>query len=249
MGRPRGAEAVASSGQLMHLRLVVPAPRTAETLELLQVASGTCNVICVPGAAIRPAGDLVLCDVAREVASDLLEGLRGLGLHEAGSITVERVELQLSAGAVEAERAAPGRPGNAVVWEQVEAETSEAVELSASFMAFMIIAALIAMVGIFQDSPILIVGAMVVGPEFGPLAGICVALVEGRRRLALALAPRPGGGLPGGDPRPPTSCRSSCASPTSPRRASARGATRSPRSSRAPTSTPSSSRSAPAWRG
>jgi uncharacterized hydrophobic protein (TIGR00271 family) len=41
------------------------------------------------------------------------------------------------------------------------------------------------MVGIFQDSPILIVGAMVVGPEFGPLAGICVALVEGRRRLAL----------------------------------------------------------------
>jgi uncharacterized hydrophobic protein (TIGR00271 family) len=169
----------------MHLRLVVPAPRTAETLELLQVAPGTCNVVCVPGAAVRPAGDLVLCDVAREVASDLIDGLRGLGLDADGAITVERVEIQLSAAAVEAERAAPGAPGNAVVWELVEAETSEAVELTASFLAFMVIAALIAMVGIFQDSPILIVGAMVVGPEFGPLAGICVALVEGRRRLAL----------------------------------------------------------------
>jgi uncharacterized hydrophobic protein (TIGR00271 family) len=35
------------------------------------------------------------------------------------------------------------------------------------------------------DSPILIVGAMVVGPEFGPIAGFCVALVQRRRALAV----------------------------------------------------------------
>ncbi len=33
--------------------------------------------------------------------------------------------------------------------------------------------------------PILIVGAMVVGPEFGPLAGLCVAIVQRRREVAL----------------------------------------------------------------
>jgi uncharacterized hydrophobic protein (TIGR00271 family) len=49
---------------------------------------------------------------------------------------------------------------------------------------FMMIAALIAAVGILIDSPILIVGAMVVGPEFGPIAGICVAIVQRRRDLA-----------------------------------------------------------------
>ena len=40
----------------------------------------------------------------------------------------------------------------------------------------MALACLIAAVGIFLDSPILIVGAMIVGPEFGPIAGLCVAL-------------------------------------------------------------------------
>jgi uncharacterized hydrophobic protein (TIGR00271 family) len=48
----------------------------------------------------------------------------------------------------------------------------------------MVLAALIAAVGIYLDSPILIVGAMVVGPEFGPIAGFCVAAVHGRPRLA-----------------------------------------------------------------
>jgi uncharacterized hydrophobic protein (TIGR00271 family) len=35
------------------------------------------------------------------------------------------------------------------------------------------------------DSPILIIGAMVVGPEFGPLAGLAVAAVNRQRDLAL----------------------------------------------------------------
>ena len=48
----------------------------------------------------------------------------------------------------------------------------------------MVLATLIAAVGILTDSLILIIGAMVVGPEFGPLAGVCVAVVQ--RRLPLA---------------------------------------------------------------
>jgi uncharacterized hydrophobic protein (TIGR00271 family) len=66
----------------------------------------------------------------------------------------------------------------------VEARTSETTELNANFLAFMALACLIASVGIFTGSPILIVGAMVVGPEFGPLAGLCVAAVERRPGVA-----------------------------------------------------------------
>jgi uncharacterized hydrophobic protein (TIGR00271 family) len=72
-----------------------------------------------------------------------------------------------------------------VVWEEVEARTSETTELGGSFLAFMALACLIAAVGIFINSQILIVGAMVVGPEFGPLAGLCVAFVERRRGAVL----------------------------------------------------------------
>ena len=56
----------------------------------------------------------------------------------------------------------------------------------------MVVATLIAAVGILTDQLILIIGAMVVGPEFGPLAGLCVALVHKRpdvaKRSILALA-------------------------------------------------------------
>ena len=70
------------------------------------------------------------------------------------------------------------------MWEEVEARTSESATLSISFVVFMVLATLIAAVGILTDSLILIIGAMVVGPEFGPLAGVSVAIVE--RRLSLA---------------------------------------------------------------
>ena len=48
----------------------------------------------------------------------------------------------------------------------------------------MTLATMIAAVGIVTDSIILIIGAMVVGPEFGALAGLCVALVQRRPALA-----------------------------------------------------------------
>lgn len=44
---------------------------------------------------------------------------------------------------------------------------------------------MIAACGVVLDNAILIVGAMAVGPEFGPLAGFCTALVQRAPRLAL----------------------------------------------------------------
>ena len=70
-----------------------------------------------------------------------------------------------------AELAARGAPSDAVVWEEVEARTSENTELSVSYLLFMVLACLIACVGIFLDSPILIIGAMVVGPSSGRSPG------------------------------------------------------------------------------
>ena len=91
----------------------------------------------------------------------------------------------MSDAAIAAERAAVGSPADAVVWEELAERTSESAELSASFLAFMVIATVIASIGVILDSAILIVGAMVVGPEFGPIAGFCVAAVQRRPALAV----------------------------------------------------------------
>jgi uncharacterized hydrophobic protein (TIGR00271 family) len=177
---------------MIHLRIVAPEELAHKVLDLLCGSPAVVNVVHLQGASKKPKGDVILCDVAREDASVIISDLKELDIPEVGSIAVEHVDTAISRAAKEAEEAAPGLPSDAVVWEEVESRTSEQTELSFSFVLFMIAAMQIAAVGIVVDQPILIVGAMVVGPEFGPLAAISVALVNRQadlaRRSLMALA-------------------------------------------------------------
>ena len=170
--------------RMVHMRIVVPSYQSDHVLDLLEHSESVCNLIFLERAARKPDGDVILCDVAREDASVIVSDLRELDVDKEGSIAIEEIDSAISAAATKAERSAKGAAGDAVVWEEVEARTSEDIELNAIFLAFMALACLIASVGILLDSPILIVGAMIVGPEFGPIAGLCVALVQRRRDVA-----------------------------------------------------------------
>ena len=184
--------------RMIHLRIVAPEEQAHKALEILHGSPAVLNVVHLHGAAKKPDGDLILCDVAREEASVIIGDLKELEIPRVGSIAVEHIDTALSDAAEAAEKAAPGLPSDAVVWEEVEQRTSENTELSVSFVAFMVLAMQIGAVGILLDQPILIVGAMVVGPEFGPLAGLCrwrswSAAADLARRSFAAL----GVGLPG----------------------------------------------------
>ena len=168
---------------MVHLRIVVPSHNAEHALDLLQATPSVCNLIYLERAAYKPEGDVILCDVAREDASVIVSDLKEFGIERDGSIAMEDIDSLISDAAVRAEKAAEGAPSDAVVWEEVEARTSENTELSASFLIFMVLACLIASVGVLLDSPILIIGAMVVGPEFGPLAGLAVAAVQRHPQL------------------------------------------------------------------
>jgi uncharacterized hydrophobic protein (TIGR00271 family) len=170
---------------VVHLRIVVPGAKSERVVDLLEANPSVSSLARIEAASRKPPGDLILCDIAREDASVVIDDLRELGIPDDGSISIEEIDSQLSSAADRAERAASGSPGDSVVWEEVEARTSESIELNANFLAFMTIACLIASVGVMLGQPILIVGAMVVGPEFGPLAGLSVALVQRRPDLGL----------------------------------------------------------------
>jgi uncharacterized hydrophobic protein (TIGR00271 family) len=170
---------------MVHLRIVAPDSCSADVLRLLEEDPTVLNIAYLPGATRKPPGDLILCDVPREAASLLIADLRQTRVVQDGSITVEKLDVVLSAAADAAERAAPGEPQDAVVWEEVEELTSESTELTAGFLSFMMLATMLASIGLLLDSPILIVGAMVLGPEFGPIAAFCVALVRRQPRLAV----------------------------------------------------------------
>lgn len=171
---------------MVHLRVVAPEDLAPAALEGLGSTASVINLVHLPGVAQHPSGDLIIADVAREDASAVLHLLRELGIGvERGTIALHDVDTAVGPDAEEAERVAKGDPTDAVIWEDVTQRTSESAALSASYLLFMVLAALIAGVGILSDSAILVVGGMVVGPEFGPMAGFCVAAVQRRGALAI----------------------------------------------------------------
>ena len=75
------------------------------------------------------------------------------------------------------------------MWAEVAQRSYEETELNWTYLSFMTLATVIAAIAIVLDSQILVIGAMVLGPEFGAIAALGVALVR-RRSALLALATR-----------------------------------------------------------
>ena len=176
---------------LLQLRVTVPPDRTDRVRELFESDPGTAHLAVLPGASVSPPGDLVLADVARESAAGIVAALRELRVHEDGGIAITSVDTAVSRAARTAEERAPGDGADAVVWEQVIRTTDADSALSVSYLAFMTVATLLAGIAIINDSAILTIGAMVLGPEFAPLAALAVAVVHrrpaGARRAATTL--------------------------------------------------------------
>lgn len=143
------------------------------------------------GASVVPPGDVIEVQIARESVEELLEKLHVLKAREAGSIAISMPELVLSRRAERAESRAPGDGADALIWDEVTRQTGEDSRLTWSYLAFLVLATQLAAIGIVTNSTIAIVGAMAVGPEFGPLAALAVALARRRwtlgRHAALAL--------------------------------------------------------------
>lgn len=176
---------------MLHLRVICPVTATDTVRELLFADAGATHVTVAVGIARQPPGDVVEADVTREAVDGLLAGLTELGVDRAGGITLDAIDTTMSDAADAAEEAVPGDPSDAVIWDELVSRTGEDSRLSVSFQAFLTIACLLAAIGAVTNSPVTVVGAMVLGPEFGPLAAIAVGVVLGRgdllRRGALAL--------------------------------------------------------------
>lgn len=171
--------------ELVHVRVVVPAARRETVVPLLTSHQGVTNVVVLAGAAVDPIGDLLLFDVAREAATEVLALLDDAGVNHDGSVMVVHSRLSLGANVSAALNAAPGDSDGAVLWPEVDATVGKSLRTTPLFLAYFIVASVIATAGVLTDSPILIVGAMVVGPEYGPVAAMSWALERRRPRLFL----------------------------------------------------------------
>jgi uncharacterized hydrophobic protein (TIGR00271 family) len=176
---------------VLHLRVIAPEDIRDDVLRVLQRHVGVTHLVIHPGAALDPAGDEIAADIARESANDVVKQLKDLDVQHRGAITLTALDTVLSTRAHKAEDEAEGDPADALVWDELITRTREESTLSVTFMTFLTLACLLAAIGAVTDSMVTVVGAMVLGPEFGPLAALSVALVQRRgdlaRRAAIAL--------------------------------------------------------------
>jgi uncharacterized hydrophobic protein (TIGR00271 family) len=168
---------------VLHLRVLCPAEHSDQVRQLLLAEPGAAHLTVLPGAAVSPPGDVFEASLTRECADRLLCELTDLGLRHTGGISLETLDTMLSDAAEDAERAVPGDPADAVIWEELIARTGEDSRLTLSFLAFLTISCLLAAIGAITDSSVTLVGAMVLGPEFGPLAAFAVGVARRRRDL------------------------------------------------------------------
>jgi uncharacterized hydrophobic protein (TIGR00271 family) len=166
---------------MLHVRVVSPAALTERLADRLAVVPGVQNVVVQAGAARRPDGDAVQFDVRDGTANPVFKALRELGLDHDRVICVERVDATLTGPAVPAADRGVLRNETAPIWEMVDAVIRQGEAYAPSFYALLTVAGLIGAVGILTNSQILIVGAMVVGPEYNAIIGVALGITKRNR--------------------------------------------------------------------
>jgi len=163
---------------MLHLRIITPPQLTTTVLGELVDDPGVTHITADRGAATKPPGDLVSCDVVRASVNPLLRRLRSAGVAERGGITMTEPEAVISTAADRAQAQIRTPEIDTVVWEEVAARTSDDSVFSVGFGALMVLAGIIAAIAVLTNNPVLVVGAMIVSPDYGPMAALSVALVN-----------------------------------------------------------------------
>jgi len=166
---------------MLHVRVVSPPGSTDRLVEWLSADPGVRNLVVMPGAARCPDGDSVQFDLLTRFANPVLHELR-TRVQDHGPVVIQHVDAAINGPGESADQPAEGSGEVPPVWEMVESKIREGGEYPLSFYGLLLIAGLIGAVGILTNSQILIVAAMVVGPEYGAIMATALGIGKGDGR-------------------------------------------------------------------
>lgn len=168
--------------KVLHLR-IYSVPESTDAAMAVLVEQDVREFAVFRGVGRAPATDFISAEVVRESANTVVAALYDLGLQDEGTIQLDMVDAWISRPDLSAERQAPGNGDDAVVWAEVTHRAYEDSTLTWTYVTFMVLATCIATIAITLDSQVLLIGAMVLGPEFGAIAAMGLATVRRRWNL------------------------------------------------------------------
>jgi uncharacterized hydrophobic protein (TIGR00271 family) len=139
----------------------------------LDQTDGVSHVACID--ATRPGFSVLSARVRPRSVDALLDALQGLGV-PGRDVTLDRIEV---VGAL-----SQGRAERTMVWADVLGTAWVNARPLARYLAFMVVAGVIASYGVVDNNGILIVGAMAVSPDLLPITAIAVGIVGRQAELA-----------------------------------------------------------------
>jgi uncharacterized hydrophobic protein (TIGR00271 family) len=125
--------------------------------------------------AVRPGHALLTAEVRPDRADAVLEYMADCGVPQE-DVALARLD---DVGTIR-----PGRASVSLIWADVLGQAALNARPVARYLAFMMVAGVIAGFGVIEVNSILIVGAMAVSPDLLPVTAACVALVGRRWGLA-----------------------------------------------------------------
>ena len=163
---------------MIHLRVVSPPDITSTLMPALRAEPAVMNLTLLSAAASNPDGDAVHFDVLNGAANEVIGRLRDLGHEQRGSIVMENIDTSMSALADRVSARSGRFQQFAPVWAEIEARLTTEGTYPPSWFSLLVIAGLIGAIGIVTNSQILIVGAMVVGPEYGAILSLAFGVTR-----------------------------------------------------------------------
>jgi uncharacterized hydrophobic protein (TIGR00271 family) len=157
---------------VLQLRAYGPLRTLTEVGRILADTGRASRLTLTPG--VHPDHGQLSGDVRRDDADGVLEFLTGQGVAP-GDISV-----------VALDDFGPGRPARGtttLIWADMLGQARSNARPVARYLAFMVIAGVIAGYGVITVNETLIVGAMAVSPDTLPVTAACVGLVDRRWRL------------------------------------------------------------------
>ncbi len=163
---------------MFHVRVASHPDSTQVILDLLGASTGAVNVFVMTGSARFPEGDMIECDLVPEVANEIIHQLRDLGPHQRGPITIDRSDTAVVRTHREMIKPMVSDREIEPVWEVVDATIRANASYPFSFYLLLVSAGILAAAGILTNSQILIVAAMVVGPEYNAILGAALGITQ-----------------------------------------------------------------------
>lgn len=165
---------------MLRLRASVDGARAERFAALLGEHDGVRRAVRQPDEA-APGASVFTADVEASAADRLVNEIRGLGIRSDDYVLtrtevvapLQRHVARLGDGTVEG-----------FAWFEVMGQARVNSRPLARYLTLIVVAAVIAALGVLTSSSILVVGAMAVSPDLLPICATCVGIVAGRRALA-----------------------------------------------------------------